>query len=244
MSAPLPESLRLLVASYGAAAPAVAIVVYTPAGALMVSTGRDLGREAWIRTRHAAAVRALTRRGIPTSLAWWAAMALVGQWADETGWGRAEWDYALGNIRATTAWTGPVHYLQGNDDAAPSPYRAYNSLDDGAEDAVRLAVDGPRYRPAFLALLASARARAPYVVATEGRVVAFPIDVVQWHADLTRAGWHPYSEASQTTFRSTVTRVASVVGAPPLPPPSRALSTLAGAAAATAALAAWWHWRR
>ena len=244
MGAPLPESLRLLVASYGAAAPAAAVVVYVPAGALMVPTGRDLGREGWIRTRHAAAVRALVRRGLPPALAWWAAMALVGQWADETGWGRAEWDYALGNIRATPAWTGPVHYLQGSDDAQPAPYRAYASLDAGVEDAVRLAVDGARYAPAFHALLASGRAGGPYVVATEGRAVAFPIDVVRWHADLTRAGWHPYSEASQDTFRSTVTRVAQTVGAPPPEPPSRALPALAGGAAAAAALAAWWRWRR
>lgn len=239
MSAPLPASLRVLLASYG-----TATAGHAPAGALMVPTGRELGRETWIRTRHAAAMRALLRRGLPPALAWWVAMALVAQWAHETGYGRAEWDYALGNIRATSAWTGPVHYLQGSDDAAPAPYRAYATLDEGAEDAVRLAVDGPRYAPAFHALLTSGRTGGPYVVATEGRVVAFPVDVDRWHADLTRAGWHPYSEASQATFRSTVTRVAQTVGAPPPAAPSRALPVLAGGVAATAALAAWWHWRR
>lgn len=200
-------------------------LVIAPAGDVvtLTHTAQGLSRQDWIRSRHAAAVAALEARSVPPELAWWAAVALMGHWANETGWGRAETDYALGNIRTSPDWTGDVHYLQGSDDAAPAPYRAYASLDEGVEDNVRLATGTnrtgelaarSRYQPAFLALLASAPG-GPYVVSADGRTVAFPIDVVRWYADLTHAGWHPYSEASMQTFRGTVTRVAETVGAPP-----------------------------
>jgi hypothetical protein len=175
--------------------------VFRPAGAASAVIGPthtigSLSREDWYRTRHAAAVEYLTSRGMEPALAWWVAVALLGHWAHETGHGRAELDYALGNIRAPASWNGAVHYIQGSDDAAPAPYRAYTTLAEGVADSASLAIDGTRYRPAFNALVAS-RNGGPYVVTGDGRSVAFPIDVVQWYADLTRAGWHPYSEESQ-----------------------------------------------
>lgn len=178
--------------------------------------------DAWARSRHAAAVDALVARGLPAQLAWWVAVAIVGHWANEVGWGRSERDYALGNIRAGSGWGGAVHYLQGSDDPAPAPYRAYRSLADGVEDNIRLATgverDGTlaersRYQRAFLDLVASV-SDGPYVVSSGGRSVAFPVDVVAWYAALTRAGWHPYSEESMSTYRSTITRAAVAVGAP------------------------------
>lgn len=214
------------------------------------NTAAGLTREEWIRTRHTATVRALEARGLASELAWWVAIALMGHYAVETGWGRSEYDYALGNIRAAN-WSGPVHYLQGSDDAEPAPYRAYGTLDDGVEDAVRLATGttrdgtlaaGSRYQPSFLALLRS-DGGGPYTVSADGRTIAFPIDVVQWYADLTRAGWHPYSEASMATYRSTVTRVAQTMGAPP--PGVTAGKALAVAAGTSAVLAlAWRFWPR
>jgi hypothetical protein len=211
----------------------------------MAATGRALSTDDWIRTRHAAAMRALQRRGVDPTLAWYAALALVAHWAHETGYGRAEWDYALGNIRATADWTGPIHYLQGGDDlTGPRPYRAYTTLDAGAEDAVRLAVDVARYRPSFVALLAS-RVAGPFVVRADGRTAQLPIDTVQWYADLTRAGWHPYSEESQYIFRSTLTRAAQTVGAAPARPvraaPVVGVALGVGAAAAVGALGLWWR---
>lgn len=227
-------------------------VVGAPAGDVVAVprtyTAQGLSRDEWVRTRHAAAVRALEARGIPPAAAWWAAVALMGHWANETGWGRSEIDYALGNIRARSDWNGPVHYLQGYDDPDPAPYRAYTSLDEGVEDNVALATGSSRegllatssrYQPSFLRLLAS-DGRGPYVVSSDGRSVAFPLDVERWYEELTRAGWHPYSEGSMATFRGTVTRAAQVVGEPP-----SALATLArGAAgllgAGAGAAAAWW----
>ena len=112
--------------------------VIAPAGDVAVVprtyTAQGLSRDEWVRTRHAAAARALEARGLSPEVAWWVAIALMGHWANETGWGRAEIDYALGNIRARSDWTGPVHYLQGTDDPNPAPYRAYTSLDDGVEE--------------------------------------------------------------------------------------------------------------
>jgi hypothetical protein len=187
-------------------------------------TANGLSMEDWYRTRHAAAVDALRARGLSLEDAWWVAMALVAHWAHETGHGRGESDYALGNIRATPSWAGPVHYLQGSDDLdGPRPYRAYRSLAAGVDDSVRLATgieaDGTfagssRYRPALVKLLAS-KANGPYVVSADGRTGTFPLDVVEWYADLTRAGWHPYSEDSQYIFRSTVTRALNYIGGPP-----------------------------
>ena len=185
------------------------------------------------------------------ALAWWVAIALLGHYAVETGWGRSEYNYALGNIRANN-WTGPVHYLQGNDDAAPAPYRAYPTLDEGVEDNVRLATGtardgtllaGSRYQPSFLALLRS-DGRGPYTVTADGRTVAFPIDAVEWYADLTRAGWHPYSDASQYTYRSTVTKVAQTVGA--APPPGVSVGKAAAVAGGTGLALGllWWLWPR
>lgn len=238
MSPPLSPSLALLLGSYG---PALALPEVAPAGALN-GTARGMTPAEWSRTRHAEAVRALQRRGLSLPLAWWAAMALVGHWAYETGWGRAEWDYAVGNIRAT-GWSGPVHYLQGSDDAEPRPYRAYDTLADGIEDNIRLAVDNARYRPAFEGLLASQQG-GPYLVRAEGREVYFPLDVAGWQGALTRAGWHPPSEASAATFRSTVTRVAQAVGAPPPEPvPAVVPIVVGGAVASLGALAAYLYYR-
>lgn len=229
-------STSILLRSYGRAAPILQASheflrfeqVIAPAGWAETigpsRTAAGLSMEAWYRSRHAAAVDALRARGLSLDDAWWVALALVAHWAHETGHGRAETDYALGNIRATSAWAGPVHYLQGSDDPdGLRPYRAYRSLAAGVDDSVRLATgidaDGTfagssRYRPALLKLLAS-RARGPYVVSADGRTGVFALDVVEWYADLTRAGWHPYSEESQGTFRSTVTRALQYVGAPP-----------------------------
>lgn len=173
-----------------------------------IHTAAGMTRDRWYATRHAEAVQYLTSRGLDPQRAWWAAVALLGHWAHETGHGRHETDYALGNIRANASWRGLVHLLQGDDDRAPAPYRAYASLREGVADNASLAVDGARYAPAFRALLAS-WGRGPFVVTSSNRTVAFPMDVVQWYADLTRAGWHPYSEESQATYRGTVTMAAA-----------------------------------
>ena len=229
-------SLALLLASYGAASGLI-----SPAGA-MSATGFSLSMDDWIHTRHAAAMRALLRRGVGETAAWYAAVALVAQWAHETGWGRAEWDYALGNIRANPGWTGLIHYLDDSGGLyAPRPYRAYATLDEGAEDAVRLVVDAPMYRPSFLALIASS-IDGPFTVQADNRSVRLPMDAVQWYADITRAGWHPFSDRSQYIFQSTLTRTAQTVG--DAPPESNAAPVIGAALGAVLAAAGLWWWRR
>ena len=171
-------------------------------------------RTAWIRSRHAAAVEALQRRGLSYTQAWWAAVALLGHWIRETGWGRSEHQFSVGNIRATSAWNGRVQYLQGGDDAAPAPYRAYGSVAEGVENAVKLAVDSSLYRHAFQQLLAS-ESGGPYVVNYGTKSVAFPIDAPAWYSALAHAGWHPWTAEGMAEYRGTVIAAAQAVGAPP-----------------------------
>lgn len=189
---------------------------FLPAGAVAhVRTG-GINRAAWTRSRHAAAVAEFERRGLDRSTAWWVAAALVSQWARETGWGRDEWSCSEGNIRATSSWRGDTMLLQGSDDSAPAPYRAYPvepNCETGVADAIRLAVDGARYRAAYRRLVASA-AGGPYVVGNATRY-AVPLDLVTWYSELMTAGWNPWTQAGLDEYRSIAGTVAGIVGAPP-----------------------------
>jgi hypothetical protein len=173
-------------------------------------------RRAWVRTRHVAIVRAIMSRNVPFEAAWRMGLALVAHYVRECGWGRAEWNWSLGNIRWTRGWP-KAHMLHGGDDTEPRPYRAYDSLEAGAEDAVRLASTGPKnaahpngiYAPSWAKLLDGG-------------------DAVQWYDGLVRAGWHPWSQAGIDEFRSIYGTVRGWCGeAPP-----------AGGAGALAALLA------
>ncbi len=185
-----------------------------------VRTAAGLSREAWVRSRHGAAYNVLLGRGLEPSLAWWVAATLVAQWLRETGGGRNEWGCSEGNIRATAAWTGAVQYLQGGDDAREAPYRAYPTepnCETGVADAIRLAIDGRLYHPAYLRLLASASG-GPYIVGSSAHQYAVPLDSVQWMSDVLHAGWSPWSEAAIDEYRSIAGTVAGIVGAPPYVP--------------------------
>lgn len=101
---------------------------------------------AWLRDRAGVLLAALDRRGIPWPVAKRAALAVLAHWANETGWGRGEWNYSLGNVRARgtpvpagqLGWHGDAMLLRGGDDARPAPYKAYESAADGVEDYLRL----------------------------------------------------------------------------------------------------------
>lgn len=188
---------------------------FAPAGAVAhVRTGGN-DRAAWARSRHAAAVAEFERRGLDRSTAWWVSAALVSQWARETGWGRNEWSCSEGNIRATSAWHGDTMLLQGSDDSAPAPYRAYPvepNCETGVADAIHLAVDGSHYRSAYERLVASA-ANGPYVVGNATRY-AVPLDLTTWYSDVMYAGWNPWTQAGLDEYRSIAGTVAGIVGAP------------------------------
>ena len=153
-------------------------------------TGAD--RDAWVRTRHAALVAELRRRGYGN--AWTLAMAPVAHWGNEVAWGRAEYDYALGNVRSV-GQCPLAHMLQGSDDPVPRPYCAHRSLDEGVARTLDLIL-APRYAAAW-----------QYLTATG--------DAVGWYDRLIRAGWHPWSAEAVADYRSQLARVVRTVGPEP-----------------------------
>lgn len=149
-------------------------------------------RAQWVTSR-AAALQAI---GLPPRVA----AALVAHYARETGWGRSEWNYALGNIR----WrgTGPAFLQQGSDDPVPRPYRAYDSLEDGVRGAVGLASSG-RYAAGWQALMNGGRE-------------------IDWYLRLMvpapgTAGWHPYSDNALDEYASVLGTVRDMMGLPAVP---------------------------
>jgi len=152
-------------------------------------------REAWVRARYEL-LAAIT--GSPR-----VAAALLAHYTRETGWGRSEHNYSLGNIRWTGA--GPAFYQQGADDPQPRPYRAYDSAEEGARDAVRLASSG-RYAAGWQRLLAGGPEAEWY-----SRLMQ-PADGV--------GGWHPYSDAALDEFASILRTVRALVGLPEAPQPA------------------------
>lgn len=153
-------------------------------------------RRAWVRSRHRELVAVLRRRlGVPLRRAWWAAVAILAHWARESGWGRSEWGYNVGNIRG--CGPGGSHLLQGGDDAAPAPYREYRTLEEGVAATLELLL-ARRYATVTVELLG---------VLDVG-------DSARWYAGLMRAGWHPYSDASLAEYREVYTTVAGWVGEP------------------------------
>lgn len=163
----------------------------------LTCTGRPrcLAREAdtdelkngWLRSRFDA-LRAL---GLTDRTA----AALLSHYTRETGWGRSEHNFALGNIRWTQGVGGPAFYQQGSDDPTPRPYRAFGSLDDGARAAVALASSG-RYAGAWSALQGGA-------------------PETEWYARLMDAGWHPYSDASLDDYAGVLRSVRARLGLAP-----------------------------
>ena len=128
------------------------------------------------------------------------AAALLAHYAVETGWGRNEHNYALGNIRWTSSVGGPAFYQQGGDDAVPRPYRAFNSLEDGARAVLALA-SGGRYSTAWQALQVGA-------------------PETEWYSRLMVAGWHPYSDSGLETYAGVLPGIRSRLGLAPAPQPS------------------------
>ena len=155
-------------------------------------SGGGADRDAWIRSRHAALVAELQRRGIGN--AWALAIPPVAHWGDETGWGHSEFSWNIGNIR-DVGQCPRAHLIQGSDDPVPRPYCAYASLEEGVARTLDLLL-APRYLPAW-----------QYLEATG--------DGEEWFDRLLRAGWHPWSQASMDSFRSEQARVARTVGPAP-----------------------------
>lgn len=154
-------------------------------GRAEVAAGRTGGTDAhaWTRSRYLATVNALAGLGITGNTVRAMAIALVAQWARETGWGRNEWNYNVGNIKAMN-WSGDYHRL--NDG---SFYRSFPTLAEGIANALALH-QSSRYRAAWDYLRSSG-------------------DAVGWYDRIMRAGYHPWSEEALTDMRSIASRVAS-----------------------------------
>lgn len=136
---------------------------------------------AWTRSRYAAAVSVLRALGLDDATARRVAIALVAQWARETGWGRAEWGFNVGNIKASN-WAGDYHRLSDG-----SYYRSHATIEDGVRDAINLHRNA-RYGEAFNYLVSSG-------------------DPVGWYDRIMRAGYHPWSQAALDEMRSIASRV-------------------------------------
>ncbi len=176
-------------------------------------------RRRWTVSRHAAAVQELLARGLDLATAWRVALALVAHYARECGWGKAEWNWSLGNIRWTRGWP-KAHMLHGGDDSEPRPYRAYDSLAAGVADAVRLASSGPKTERHPNGIYADAWA---FLVGGG--------DPVQWYDKLMHAGWHPWSTAGLNEYRSIHGTVQGWCGASPPVGGAAALAALLALAA-------------
>lgn len=131
-------------------------------------------RAAWVDSRFRALVYAFLDRGLPLEIAMNAALALLSHLVRESGWGRAEWNYNVGNIKCSG---GECHKL--NDGKY---YRSYKSLDEGVSDYVRL-LENARYRHAM-----------GYLITTS--------DGVGWYDRLMRSGYHPWSRDALEEFGS------------------------------------------
>lgn len=185
-------------------------------------------RREWVVSRHRAIAAAILEQGVALDDAWRMAHALTAHYVRETGWGRSEWNFGLGNIRWTSGFP-KAHLLKGGDDAEPRPYRAYDSLVDGVRDAVRLARTGLKrsgfpdgiYAPAWVFLLGGG-------------------DALGWYDKLLRpapgvGGWHPWSQQGLDEFASILRTVRAWTGERP---PAGAAATLAALLAALALVAA------
>lgn len=184
----LAVALVLMLARRGAAASSSARSL---AGAQLVTAQRTGGTDAhaWTATRFSALRDFLTAaRGLDAARAAAVAAAVVAHWARETGWGRAEWLYNVGNIRAFHGWTGRYQVLPDG-----LSYRAYATLRDALADTVAL-LEAPRYRAAWDQLAADG-------------------DGARWYDALMRAGWHPWSQASVDEYRAVRATVRDRVGA-------------------------------
>lgn len=178
--------LVLLAARRGAARGAASSL----AGAQLVTAARTGGADAvaWTRSRWGALRDFLAARGMPPQLAARVAADVVTHWADETGWGRSEWLYNVGNIKAYRGWSGAYQVLPDG-----LSYRAYQSLRDGIADTVAL-LEAPRYAAAWAALTREGG---------DGRA---------WMDALMHAGWHPWSQAALDRYTSERATVRQRVG--------------------------------
>ena len=150
----------------------------------------NLGHGAWTRSRHRALVRELVRRGIPRVRTDRIARAVLAHWARETRWGEREWDFNIGNIKAF-GYRPAVTLADGLE------YRSYPTLAEGVRATVDL-LTAPRYASAWAYLLTQR-------------------DDAGWYSRLMHAGWHPWSEAALTEYRSVRGTVDRHMGAQPTP---------------------------
>lgn len=103
--------------------------------------------EQWVIVRVSVSNVALNQNGYDEAVYPQASMAACACWALETGWGRAEWNFNVGNIHAN-GWPGDSAVLSNGEEI-----RVYPSVEAGIADWWRLVVEAPRYESAEAAFL-------------------------------------------------------------------------------------------
>lgn len=179
---------------------------------LQLTGGTD--RTAWTRSRYAAALAALPPDTFGRERA---AADMTAQWALETGWGRAERNFNVGNVRAFSD-VPPFYLYRG------LRWRAFASL----SEAVAVTV----------ALYQSARYADAWTRVGEGR---------PWFDAVLRAGWTDWTPEGSDEFVAVRARVGAITGAPTAGVVLSTTTTEPAVwpwvfgAAAVAALAFWWR---
>lgn len=140
------------------------------AGAIQRTVQRtgETDRDAYYLNRYWALVNVLNGAGYPMRVAGLMARMVLPQLVRETGTGRYEWNYNIGNIKGSTRW-GQHRLTDGQ------YYRSYPTLVAGVAD--------------YLRLISTGRYRAAWDGALSGRT-----NGAQWYAALMNAGYNPYSD--------------------------------------------------
>lgn len=175
-------------------------------------------RDAWRPSRYSALVDGLLLKGLSMPDAQRVGLMLLPLVARETGWGNAEYNFNVGNLRPSAygrvappapGWHGDYNVR------THGQYRAYDTLVNGTYDFLRLLTTS-RYNPAYQHLVSTG-------------------DVAGFYEQLIRAGYYPADEAEIQTARREYESMYRSVQALNLPYiPGASTSALAGNAAGTA----------
>jgi hypothetical protein len=154
----------------------------------------------WIRDRAGALDLVLIRRGAPLEVRWRVIPYAIAQWWRESGEGEHEWNYNVGNIKATgdvdepgtRGWHGAAMFLHNATDGTQL-YRSYDSLIDGVDDWVQLQERNWRYS-------------GPWRGALTGEPAAW------WYSWILHNGYSPFTAAAVREYASLYTRARGRTG--------------------------------
>lgn len=157
--------------------------------------------EQWVIVRCSVSNVVLAQNGYDENITQESSMAACSCWALETGWGRAEWNYNVGNIHSA-GWSGDSAVLSNGEEV-----RVYPDIQTGIYDWWRLIIESPRYDTAESLLL--------------GDTTGGPADrqglsnLLGW-GELRRAGYGGSGTTAREAFQI-YNRVRASLGRPAIP---------------------------